>query len=354
MMRAFVPLPHGLSDQAWQDRHGRGEVPDRSPYGLHKLAESGIDVEFGSTDLARIPARLAASVRYRTGGLEVVEAFAQRKHRQLTEADVVLSYDERTGIPASLDLGRSSAPTVTGIGWLTDRAGTARMQALLAARALPRAAAVWSQNAPILPIVGREWGVPQSRLAFVPLGIDTDFYVVQPPPEVRNVVVSAGEDRYRDHSLLVAAVALVREAHTDTTLELATGLPAHFPSDFGVLHTGRLDGRMRDLYRRSSVVAVALHPTVTGSGLTVVLEAMASGRPIIVTDNPGVSDYVEHGETGVLVPPGDVDAFAGAIKDLLADDDRRIAMGHAASRRVRERFTSGIMAEELARLLKTV
>ncbi|MBJ8340470.1 glycosyltransferase family 4 protein [Antrihabitans sp. YC3-6] len=353
-MKAFVPLPHGLSDQAWRDRHGRGEVPDRSPYGLHQLAEFGIDIEFGSADLAKVSARLAASVRYRTGGLEIIEAVAERRYRLLTETDVVLSYDERTGIPASLLGGRSSAPTVTGIGWLTDRASTQRAQAMFAARALPRAAAVWSQNAPILPFVAREWGVPQSRLAFVPLGIDTDFYSVQPPPEERNVVVSAGEDRYRDHALLIAAVAQVRQTHGDTTLELATGLPVEFPSDFGILHTGRLDGRMRDLYRRSSLVAVALHPTVTGSGLTVVLEAMASGRPIVVTDNPGVSDYVEDGETGVLVRPGDVDAFAKAIKNLLADDDRRIAMGHAASRRARERFTSGIMAEELARLLKSV
>ena len=99
---------------------------------------------------------------------------------------------------------------------------------------------------------------------------------------------------------------------------------------------------------------MALHPTVTGSGLTVVLEAMASGRPVVVTANPGVADYVDHGETGLLVLAGDVDAFAGATEELLADDDRRIEMGRLAAARVRERFTTEVMADHLARMLRAM
>jgi len=99
---------------------------------------------------------------------------------------------------------------------------------------------------------------------------------------------------------------------------------------------------------------VALRPTPTGSGLTVVLEAMASGRPVVLTDNAGESDYVEHGVTGLLVPPDDPEAFAGALRALLLDQDRCREIGRSAAERARERFTSAQMSAALAAILTNV
>lgn len=353
-MQAFVPLPYGLSAEKWRDRYRRGEVPDRSPYGLHQLEDHGITPDFDTVEFGRPLGRLAASVRYRTSGVELVEGVAHTRTLSRSKADVVLSYDERTGIPASLLATKNSPPTVTGIGWLTTRGRASRAMRQLAPRALSRAAAVWSQCAPVLPVLGREWNIAPSRLHFVPLGIDSTFYGIQPLPERTGVIASAGEDRFRDHDLLIAAVREARRTHPEALLELATGLPVDFSPDLGSLHTGRLDGRMRDVYRRASIVAVALHPTITGSGLTVMLEAMASGRPVVATANPGISDYIDHGETGLLVPPNDVGAFANALRELLDDPERGIAMGELAAHRVRERFTTSIMAAELACLMKSV
>ncbi|MUL81736.1 MULTISPECIES: glycosyltransferase family 4 protein [unclassified Mycolicibacterium] len=351
-MHAYIPLPCGLSATTWAERYRRGEVPDASPYGLHKLGDHGIDVTFGEASPGRVTERIAASVRYRTDGLELVEGLLTAKARR--NADVVLAYDERTGVPATLHATRHR-PTVLGIGWLTNRSAAPRLHAAFAHRAMLRAASVFTQCEPVLPILHREWGVPRSRLHYVPVGIDTDFYAIQPEPEPGTAVIaSAGEDRYRDHALLVAAVTQLRTKHPGIHLELATGLPVQLPKDIGTLYRGRLDGKMRDLYRRASVVAVALKPTVSGSGLTVALEAMASGRPLVMTANPGVDAYVEHGVTGLLVPPGDVDAFAAAIGQLLSDPARRAEMGAAAAIRARERFTSSLMAANLAALARAV
>ncbi|MDV3125579.1 glycosyltransferase family 4 protein [Mycobacterium sp. 21AC1] len=350
-MRAYIPLPHGLSVSAWADRYRRGEVPDASPYGLHRLGDHGIEVDFAETSLGRAAERVAASVRYRTSGLELVEGLAEWRRRG--ESDAVLAYDERTGVPAALLPARGQGPVVLGVGWLTQRASAPRVHAALAGRALARAGAVFAQCGAALPTLHREWGVPQSRLNFVPVGIDTDFYRVQPwaHEDPTRFVASAGEDRYRDHGLLVAAVSQLHAKRPDVRLELATGLPVDLPDDVGTLYRGRLDGKMRELYRRSSVVAIALKPTISGSGLTVALEAMSSGRPVVMTDNPGVSDYVEHGVTGLLVPPGDVDAFAAAVAQLLDDPDQCAEMGAAGASRVRDRFTSAVMAADLAALL---
>jgi glycosyltransferase involved in cell wall biosynthesis len=353
-MRVYVPLPHGLSATRWSARYALGEVPDESPYGLHKLALHDLDVTFGETAFGRAAERVASSVRHRTSGVEMLEGLAESSARRSRCTDVVLAYDERTGIPASLLRTPRQAPVVLGVGWLTTRAAAPPVHAALAATALRRAAAVWTQCAPVLSTLSREWGVPQSRLHFVPVGIDTDFYGLQPEPQAPNVVVSAGEDRYRDHALLVSAVASLRGRHPDIGLELATKLTVDVPTELGVVHRARLDGKMRDLYRNASVVAIALKPTLSGSGLTVALEAMASGRPVVMTDNPGISDYVEHGVTGLLVPPNDVEAFAAAIGEMLADPQRRAEMGAAGAIRVRERFTSGVMASDLAALMKTI
>ncbi|MGZ9829429.1 glycosyltransferase family 4 protein [Tsukamurella ocularis] len=290
--------------------------------------------------------RLAQSVRHRTGGYELVEAW-----RAQAAADAVLAYDERTAVPALL---RGDARVAAGVGWLTTRSAAGRVHGALARRALPRAGAVWAQCSAVLPLMTDEWGVRSDRLHFIPLGIDTDFYVEQPIPTAPHTVMSAGEDRFRDHATLVRGVAAVRSRIPDVRLELASSLPVDTADGLVTVHTERLNGRIREVYARAGIVAIALHPTVTGSGLTVVLEAMASGRPVVVTDNPGIADYVQHGETGLLVPPGDADAFAAAIESLVRDDDMRIEMGRRAAAAARSRFTSEVMARHLAEMLRAM
>jgi glycosyltransferase involved in cell wall biosynthesis len=65
----------------------------------------------------------------------------------------------------------------------------------------------------------------------------------------------------------------------------------------------------------------------------VALEAMAAGRPVIASSVGGLPDIVQDGITGVLVPPGDVDALRAAMTRLLADPDLRTQMGEAAHQR---------------------
>jgi len=67
---------------------------------------------------------------------------------------------------------------------------------------------------------------------------------------------------------------------------------------------------------------------------TVVMEAMAMGRPVIAARMGGLADIVKDGETGMLVPPNDVQALRVAMQTLLADTERRTHMGVMAKRRV--------------------
>ena len=63
------------------------------------------------------------------------------------------------------------------------------------------------------------------------------------------------------------------------------------------------------------------------------LEAQASGLPVVAGKTDGVPAVVADGETGLLPPPGDSAAFAGAVQSLLRNPARREAMGHAAKAR---------------------
>ncbi len=82
---------------------------------------------------------------------------------------------------------------------------------------------------------------------------------------------------------------------------------------------------------------IALAPSIWPDPCpTVAMEAMAMGRPVIASRIGGLSDIVADGETGILVPPGNVEALSEAIQTLLADPARRNRMGMAAKQRVVE------------------
>ncbi len=81
-------------------------------------------------------------------------------------------------------------------------------------------------------------------------------------------------------------------------------------------------------------------------GLAIV-EAMAMERPVVASRVGGIPDVVEDGVTGLLVPPQDPDALARAVRSLLADAERRRAMGLAGRARYEQRFTMDRVAREV-------
>ena len=84
---------------------------------------------------------------------------------------------------------------------------------------------------------------------------------------------------------------------------------------------------------------VYLHPSLGEARSTALLQAWATGLPVIAARVTGIDDLVREGEDGLLVPPSDPDAMADAIQRLVTDPALAAALGDAGRRRVEADFS---------------
>jgi phosphatidylinositol alpha-mannosyltransferase len=95
--------------------------------------------------------------------------------------------------------------------------------------------------------------------------------------------------------------------------------------------------KLPEIYAAADVVALPSH--IQESFGMILIEGMASGKPVIASDLPGARAVVDHGEDGFLVRPGDAADLARQLNHLLAlDEAKRRAMGHAGRRKVEEQY----------------
>ena len=108
-------------------------------------------------------------------------------------------------------------------------------------------------------------------------------------------------------------------------------------------------------YAEADVVVVpsVVDPSGDRDGLpNVVLEAMASARPVVASDVAAISTAVAHRQSGLLVPPGDPGALAAALTERAAAPRLRAALSAAARRRVERDFELGRCTRRLGRALE--
>jgi glycosyltransferase involved in cell wall biosynthesis len=93
---------------------------------------------------------------------------------------------------------------------------------------------------------------------------------------------------------------------------------------------------------------IPLYETDFQAGITSILEAMAMGKPVIVTRTAGQTDTIIDGETGIYVKPGDVAELRGKIQALLASDAARRRLGEAGRQAFLMEFTLDHLVERIS------
>ncbi|MEW6074530.1 MAG: glycosyltransferase [Planctomycetota bacterium] len=203
------------------------------------------------------------------------------------------------------------------------------------------------------------WCDPEDRdrIEVVRCGVDEVFLGRDPAPvpDVPRLLCVGRLCAQKGHFVLLRAAARLVAAGVELELVLAGDGELRAPIEalagrLGLRDRVRILGWIGGERVRDEILAArALVLPSFAEGLPVVImEALALGRPVVSTFVAGIPELVVPGESGWLVPAGDADALAAALREVLAAPVGRLgAMGAAGRRRVRERHD---VRQEAARL----
>jgi glycosyltransferase involved in cell wall biosynthesis len=182
-----------------------------------------------------------------------------------------------------------------------------------------------------------EAGLPRERVRFIHDNVDHHFFAPV-EPEGGGYVLSVGQTQ-RDYNTFAEAMRGLEARGVIVASSPWTGVesagPARAPANVEVVR-GIPATRLRDLYAGAAVVAVPLLGGLDfAAGVNALLEGMAMARPVVVTEIPGLADYVDGGRIARLVPPGDPVALRESLAALLSDVGEAARLG-AAGRAVVE------------------
>jgi glycosyltransferase involved in cell wall biosynthesis len=340
-----------------------GSAARYSLYGMDQLAERGYGVEHNLERAA--PSRWArgtgATIKRAlegAGGYGGDFATVISSLGRLNRADVVFSTVDTVGIPLMLlaRCGLVRRPFVYAAIGLPERLAQLRSDRMqrLYARALGAASAivVYSEHeARVLAAWLSERGVAVP-VEFVPFGVDVDtFRPAGVAPEVD--VVSVGADPHRNFELLfeVAIAQPDTSFRVVTTAEHAKSFPAPPPNV--AIETELPFDEMRRRLERARVVALPVQDNSYSGATTVLLQAMALAKPVVVTRTVAIeSGYgLEDGKNVRFVSPGDAPSFGSALAEVLGDDEQARALGSRARATVEAELGWDRYVERLTRLL---
>lgn len=145
------------------------------------------------------------------------------------------------------------------------------------------------------------------------------------------------KDHPRWHAVIVGRVAPTHAAF-ETSLKVKLG------------DRVTVTGEARDPRPWYHALSIVVHPSWSEGYSLVLLEAMASGCCVVATSLPYTEGLVEHGRTGFIYPPHDVEALRAILAELLASPSRIEAVGRAAAEEARRRLGVEVEAQRLGDL----
>jgi len=318
--------------------------------------------------------------RYDLGARRLADPLALGRLLQLLRReriDLIHAHGQDSSIlAATASLLRPTAVVVTrhvleeGVASVRERA-----RADLTLASLRRAAAVIAVSRAVADRLRRSGAVPPRRLRVIRNGIDLRPFEAgsaeRARAELRRSWGFDGSSRLllvpsvlrkgKGHGILLAALPALREWIPGIRVVFAGGGACEEALRREALARAVDDvvhflGFRSDMPRLLAAADIVVLPSRAEALPTVLLEAAAAGRPVVATRVGGVPEVVVHGQTGLLVPAGDVSALRRALLALLQDDGLCRRMGRTARSRAVARFgvcrqveeTLGLWAEVTA------
>jgi len=216
-------------------------------------------------------------------------------------------------------------------------------------------------------------GIPEEKITVIGGGVDADAFMRANGRVVREqygvgdhpVVAFVGKQTARKRlDVLIEAMRRVWNARPDAHLMLAGAqtpyslqiaeqvrrLPSSQQNQVIIVNDFREEEKP-DLLAACEIFVL---PSAEESLGIAFLEAWAAGKPVIGVRAGAIPSVVDEGQDGLLVPYGDPESLAHAILILLADPERRIAMGQAGQRKVLNHYTWEIFADRVRKVYQKV
>ena len=274
--------------------------------------------------------------------------------------DIVHTHISKAGILGRLAARRARVPVVVhSYHGLADEIGKTSFKSEVFRRCERRAALSSDALVTVSRSVARQWQDMQvgvkGQYRVVSNGIDTAHYaaaeILDLPGEPRLVVVASMTPE-KGLDVLLRAMSFIVAEFPSVCLYVVGDGPLRKPlealaCELGLEQRIHFVGIQPDVRPYLGSCDLALLPSLSeGMGLAAV-EAMAVGRAVVGSHTGGIPEVVVEGETGLLVPPGDVQGLASAVAVLLRNPTRRLAMGRAGQARAHDQFS---LQEALAKL----
>jgi glycosyltransferase involved in cell wall biosynthesis len=208
-----------------------------------------------------------------------------------------------------------------------------------------------------------DFGISADRVSVIPCGVDSGRFLANgrvpgnrprigmiarfAPMKGQIVFVEAAgrlADRYPEAEFIVAGTPLFGEGTYASQVQAAARC---LPNASAISFLGFVD----DVPGLLNTLDVVVHPSIHPEGLgQVIIEAMMAGKPVIASASGGPVELIQDGMTGRLVAPGDSEALANALDEILRDPAGAMAMG----RRAREHAVAGYDIKKTTREIEDV
>jgi glycosyltransferase involved in cell wall biosynthesis len=352
--RVFVLLHEGLGLRRWSALRAQNGAMSETPYGYHFADDAcalGYSADLGKGPLAMLLRRASLKVL----GFNLPHAW--RNRRSLFAADMVWTHTEHEHLAAALllRLFRRQRPQLLAQSvWLAD--GWPRFPAWK--RRLYRWLLARADVLTVLSGLNRQ--VLQSLFPTQPVeqvyfGIEIELLPPAPARPAAAItgralrVLAIGNDRHRDWATLKQALANLDGVEVRL---ISQALPAHFTAgaDNFDLRPPRVPQDIPDAYAWADLLVVPLKNNLHASGITVVLEGVAQGVPVLCSDAGGLSGYFSSEQIS-YVPVADPAALRAAVVECIDDYAACVERAHRATRRLNE---APFTAREFARQHVTI
>lgn len=200
-----------------------------------------------------------------------------------------------------------------------------------------------------------------SKIGYLPWGVDANYFSPRGNESIDEKVILTVGQANRDYTTLAKAARA-----SGMKLVIAHQGPWSFrtpesanvrlpPEKGGELIVGSFTAeQLFRLYQRASVVVTPLFPTVSGAGVTSLLQGFAMEKPSIVSRSPGLMEFVKHGENCLAVEPENSTQMADALTLFARDAALRASVARNGRRSVMERFNTRISGERLSRNIQSL